>query len=55
MNTDTNLHTTTSMDDDRVDHYESLVDDQATGPINKIQRPRDIVTRVHGIMLDIDP
>lgn len=40
---------------DRVDLRESLCNDPRMGPITQVQLPEDMITRLRGIMLDIDP
>jgi hypothetical protein len=39
----------------RVDWREQLYNDRSSGPIKKVQLPASMITRLYGILLDIDP
>jgi hypothetical protein len=42
-------------DDPQVDLREALYNDRAIGPAAAIQWPRERITRLHGILVDLDP
>jgi hypothetical protein len=41
--------------EDQLDLREQLVNDRLKGPIHQVQLPKDGITSLHGVMLDIDP
>lgn len=55
MSCDGVKHGVTTPSSIRVDLRESLANDRLTGPVSAVQLPAERITRLHGILFDLDP
>ena len=55
MSCDVVNHGVTTPSSIRVDLRESLANDRLKGPVSVVQLPAERITRLHGILFDLDP